>query len=746
MSEMDDVVREFLLESQEGIDQLDQHFLALERNPQDRTTLGVIFRVMHTIKGTTSFLGFTRLEAVAHSAESLLSDLRDGRLALTPNMSSLLLKSVDAIRALLRSIEEHDGMEGELDYAGLRSALADARRPTPVVAVEETDDGASEEPPTAQIVNLPTPTRPPPEPAPLRLVESAPEPAESLREEARAEGGDAQRSNVADSVVRVDVRLLDRVMNQVGELVLARNRLLQHAASFDDATAVAACQRLSLITTELQEAVMKTRMQPIGTVWQKLPRAVRDLSLTCGKKVRLDMEGAETELDRTLIDAIKSPLTHIIRNSIDHGIESPATRVANGKEAEGLLRLRAFHEGGQVNIEIIDDGGGIDPERVKRKAIERGLISEAKAARLTDRELVDLIFQPGFSTAEQVTNVSGRGVGMDVVRTSIEAVGGTVDILSRVGEGTTLKIKIPLTLAIVPALISNCGGERYAIPQASLLELVRLDEEKRQFLENVQGSYLFRLRGTLLPLVFLHETLGIEAALTDRPLNIIVLQAEDQRFGLVVESVNDTEEIVVKPLARQIKGISVYAGATVMGDGRVALILDVGGLARASGVVSTAERVAARNQAAAQAEMAQRQSLLVVAAGGGRVAIPLSVVARLEDFTNQTVQQVGSRTVVFYRGEIMPVVPLASLVGNGGYGEPPTKLRAIIFSEGGRSIGLTVDEIIDIVEETVVLNEDYARPGVLGSTMLRGQVTELLDLAALIQGYDPRFQLSRFAA
>jgi two-component system chemotaxis sensor kinase CheA len=335
---------------------------------------------------------------------------------------------------------------------------------------------------------------------------------------------------------------------------------------------------------------------------------------------------------------------------------------------------------------------------------------------------------------------------MDVVRTSIEAVGGTVDILSRVGEGTTLKIKIPLTLAIVPALISNCGGERYAIPQASLLELVRLDEEKRQFLENVQGSYLFRLRGTLLPLVFLHETLGIEAALTDRPLNIIVLQAEDQRFGLVVESVNDTEEIVVKPLARQIKGISVYAGATVMGDGRVALILDVGGLARASGVVSTAERVAARNQAAAQAEMAQRQSLLVVAAGGGRVAIPLSVVARLEDFTNQTVQQVGSRTVVFYRGEIMPVVPLASLVGNGGYGEPPTKLRAIIFSEGGRSIGLTVDEIIDIVEETVVLNEDYARPGVLGSTMLRGQVTELLDLAALIQGYDPRFQLSRFAA
>jgi two-component system chemotaxis sensor kinase CheA len=278
------------------------------------------------------------------------------------------------------------------------------------------------------------------------------------------------------------------------------------------------------------------------------------------------------------------------------------------------------------------------------------------------------------------------------------------------------------------------------------LELVRLDEEKRQFLENVQGSYLFRLRGTLLPLVFLHETLGIEAALTDRPLNIIVLQAEDQRFGLVVESVNDTEEIVVKPLARQIKGISVYAGATVMGDGRVALILDVGGLARASGVVSTAERVAARNQAAAQAEMAQRQSLLVVAAGGGRVAIPLSVVARLEDFTNQTVQQVGSRTVVFYRGEIMPVVPLASLVGNGGYGEPPTKLRAIIFSEGGRSIGLTVDEIIDIVEETVVLNEDYARPGVLGSTMLRGQVTELLDLAALIQGYDPRFQLSRFAA
>ena len=342
--------------------------------------------------------------------------------------------------------------------------------------------------------------------------------------------------------------------------------------------------------------------------------------------------------------------------------------------------------------------------------------------------------------------MSGRGVGMDVVRTSIEAVGGTVDINSAVGQGTTLKIKIPLTLAIVPALIANCGGERYAIPQASLLELVRLDEEKRQLLENVHGSYLFRLRGTLLPLVFLHETLAIEATLTDRPMNIIVLQAEDQRFGLVVESVNDTEEIVVKPLARQIKGIQVYAGATVMGDGRVALILDVGGLARASGVVSAAERAAARNQAMASNEAENRQSLLVVAAGGGRVAIPLAAVARLEDFTNQTVQQVGGRGVVFYRGEIMPVVPLATLTGMGGYGEAPTKMRAIIYTEGGRSIGLTVDEIIDIVEENITLNEDYARPGVLGSAMLRGQVTELLDLPGLIKNYDPRFNLLTVAA
>ena len=462
--------------------------------------------------------------------------------------------------------------------------------------------------------------------------------------------------------------LLDKLMNLVGELVLARNQILQFNAVQKDTAFLSTSQRLNLITTELQEGVMKTRMQPIGNVWSRFPRVVRDLAMACGKEVRIEMEGKETDLDKTIIEAIKDPLTHLVRNSVDHGIEPPELRRQRGKPAEGRLFLRAFHEGGQVNIEIADDGAGIEPEKLKHKALERGLINQEQAARMGEREALNLIFLPGFSTAAKVSNISGRGVGMDVVKTNIEKIGGTVDLHSQLGRGTTIKIKIPLTLAIIPALVVTSGGDRYAIPQVSLLELVRLDgEQVRKGIEHIHGAPVYRLRGHLLPLVYLNRQLGVEsrrADEADEAVNIVVLQAGERHFGLVVDGINDTEEIVVKPLGKQLKGVSVFAGATIMGDGQVALILDVLGTAQSAGVISeTRDQGLAGVTARTQQQGDQWQTLLLVGLGReGRAAIPLSLVARLEEIPLEQVERGAEQEVVQYRGQILPLIRLKQVL------------------------------------------------------------------------------------
>ena len=397
---------------------------------------------------------------------------------------------------------------------------------------------------------------------------------------------DSRSMNAAAETIRVDVHLLDRLMNLVGELVLTRNQITQFSARQSDPNLVSPAQQLNLLTSELQEEVMKTRMQPISNVFDKFPRVVRDVATSRGKQVLIEMEGKETELDRSLLEAIKDPLTHIVRNSVDHGIEMPEQRVARGKRPEGHLKLRACHEGGQVLVEISDDGAGIDTARVKRKAIERGMITAQQAARMSEGELLNLVFLPGFSTAEKVTNLSGRGVGMDVVKTNIDRVNGTVDLQSYPGKGTTIKIKIPLTLAIVRAVIIQSNGNRFAIPQVNIQELVRLDADRvRTEIESVHGVPVYRMRGRLLPLVYLSEELKLakqaaNQAGQDEATNIVVLQANDHPFGLVVNEINDSEEIVVKPLSKQLRGLKTFAGATIMGDGKVALILDVVGLAQ----------------------------------------------------------------------------------------------------------------------------------------------------------------------
>ena len=752
MNEMDEVLKEFLVESYENMDRLDRDLVSLEERPDDKQILGSIFRTIHTIKGTCGFLGFGKLEKVTHVGESLLARLRDGSLKVDGEITTALLSLVDAVRSMLTHLESH-GDEGERDDSRLVQELVRLNDGTqkPVHAVQP--------PMPSPVAAAPAPVAPKPEPvAQASTPEAAPvasapdhgedhpapaapaqpvasKPADKPADKAAEKHG--EDSKMSDANVRVDVGLLDKLMNLVGELVLARNQILQHGATDRDAAFLATSQRLNLITTELQEGVMKTRMQPIGTVWNKFPRVVRDLAVMCGKQVRVEMEGKETELDRTIIEAIKDPLTHIVRNSVDHGIETSQERVSKGKPAEGRLLLRAYHEGGQVNIEIADDGGGIRIDKVKAKAVEKGLITAEHAARMSEREAVNLIFLPGFSTAAKVTNVSGRGVGMDVVKTNIEKIGGAVDVSTRVGDGTTLRIKIPLTLAIIPALVVTCDGDRFAIPQVSLLELVRLEsEDAKTGIESIRGTPVYRLRGNLLPLVYLSHVLGLAPKEHDH-VNIVVLQADGRPFGLVVDSINDTEEIVVKPLGKLLKGLPCYAGATIMGDGKVALILDVMGIAQAGRVGGEG-----RDQKMANAEKDQKQSsgtkqtlLLLQVGDSRRMAVPLDLVARLEEFQGDKVELASGQAVMQYRDQILPLIDLPQMFGGApALDGQPRALQVIVHNGANGGVGFVVDRILDIVEEDLAIQRKSRSHGLLGSAVIQQKVTDLLDVETLVNG------------
>ena len=482
---------------------------------------------------------------------------------------------------------------------------------------------------------------------------------------------------------------------------------------------------------------MKTRMQPIGVVWNKLPRVVRDMSITLGKQIKLQMDGAETELDRTIIEAIKDPLMHVIRNSCDHGIETPEVRMRAGKAPQGVLTLRAYHEGGQVNIEISDDGAGIDVTRLKRKALDNGLLRPEQVEKLNDREALTLIFLPGFSTAKTVTNFSGRGVGMDVVKSHIEKIGGVVDVFSRLGEGATVKIRIPLTLAIIPGLVITSGGERFVIPQVSLLELIRLEaDQSGKHIEYVHGTPVYRRRGSLLPIAYLNQVLGLKAADQGEAVSMVVLQAEDRQFGLVVDGINDTQEIVVKPLGKQLKGLTLYAGATIMGDGRVALILDVLGIGQRSGVLAEfLEQARVTGQQKASLEIAQQRLLLFRAGCFARLAVPLSLVARLEEFPQSAIERAGGGEVVQYRNRILPLVSLRKVLDSYAPDpdQPPDPVQVVVFNDGDHSIGMVVDEILDVTEEAVTVRQGSERKGLLGSAVVGKQVTDFLDLHEVIR-------------
>jgi two-component system chemotaxis sensor kinase CheA len=733
---LDDIVEEFLVESHENLDQLDTDLVALEQEPNSRERLSSIFRTIHTIKGTSGFLAFNRLEEVTHVGENMLSRLRDGELALTPARTSVLLQMVDTVRALLSSIEASGG-EGAVEVSGVVAAITTAMDDAPAAPARKAPTPRAKATPAASATG-PLDE----EPATPDSAVDTPVAEQPDTDTAPAEAGGGQgRRAVADSTIRVDVDLLDELMLLVGELVLTRNQIVQNVARQTDTNLIRASQRLNLIASELQEGVMKTRMQPIDHIWSKLPRVVRDLGLQLKKSVRLEMEGRETELDKTLLEAVKDPLTHLVRNSVDHGIEAPEARKKAGKPAEGVLTLRARHESGQVVVEVADDGAGIDPASLGAKAVERGVVTADALARMSPADILQLIFLPGFSTAAAVTNVSGRGVGMDVVKTNIESIGGTIEVESETGRGTVCRLRIPLTLAIVPALTVECAGDRYAIPQISLQELVSLDAEKAaNAVEEVGGAQVYRLRGELLPLVRLTDVLGLTSERHDGHVVIAVLRSEGRRFGLVVDRVINTEEIVVKAVGGQMKAIGLYSGATVLGDGTVALILDVQALARRALRPETTDRHDSQKAATqAAASETERQRMLLAAIGGGRrVAIPLDTVTRLEQVRNDAVEKVGNREVVQYRGAILPIVRLDRHLG--AYGETDREvLEVIVYADHGRSVAIVVEEILDIVDGEAAVRSDIDDLGLLGSAILGDKVTELLDVRAAILAADPAF-------
>jgi two-component system chemotaxis sensor kinase CheA len=711
---MDDLLREFLTESNENLQQLDQDLVALEQRSDDPALLHGIFRTIHTLKGTCGFLGLDRLEGVAHAAESVLDALRDGTLRVSDALITDVLAAVDTIKGILEALERT-----EQEPSGDDSAL-----------IARLERWMHAEAPSAA-------SAPPPASAAPEAPEAPSAPGDAALPDAAADVHAEGRASVADHTLRVHVDVLDTLMTLVGELVLDRNRLIQLTAQRDDAVVASAVQHLDRVTSDLQDAVMKTRMQPIGGAWTKLPRLVRDLSQQSGKPLRLETQGAETELDRQILQAIGDPLTHMIRNSADHGIESPEQRRAAGKPAQGTIHLTAFHEGGHVIIEVRDDGAGISVDRVRQKAVDRGLVSREAAAAMSDQQIFRFIFEPGFSTAEKVTNVSGRGVGMDVVRMNIERIGGSVSLDSTPGVGTTVRIKIPLTLAIIPALIVLAGGRRYAIPQVNLLELVRVSGRAGEpGVEMLHGAPVYRLRGRLLPLVFLGEVLGgTRPAIEGAVLNIVVLQAEGRAFGLVVDGLRDTEEIVVKPLGRQVQGVAAFAGATIMGDGSVSLILDVPGLARQVRVVDDRQsRDAATRLEERIAAMRDLRTLLVVQLGPrDRAAIELRQVSRLEEFAPSRLEYSQGGLVAQYRGEIIPVIGLSEWFGHPStLSDERARVPVVIHQHQGRTVGLLVDRILDIVEQELTVQRGRGAPGLAGSAAVQGRVTDLLDLDHII--------------
>lgn len=753
---MDDLLREFLTETNESLDTVDNQLVRFEQDPNNAKILDNIFRLVHTIKGTCGFLGLPRLEALAHAAETLMGKFRDG-MPVTGEAVTLILTTIDRIKDILSQLEateaEPEGADRDLIDALERMVeLGERAMASPAAtAVTAAPEGAlivqalerELRPGEVSLDELERAFReteievaspsiaPAPAPAPAPVKAEAPKKPAAAKATQKKPAGDAAEGGESDKVanqsIRVNVDTLEHLMTMVSELVLTRNQLLEISRRNEDSEFKVPLQRLSNVTAELQEGVMKTRMQPIGNAWQKLPRIVRDLSSELGKQIELEMHGADTELDRQVLDLIKDPLTHMVRNSADHGLEPTADRVAAGKPEQGTIRVSAYHEGGHIIICIADNGRGLNTERIKAKVVSNGLATEAEVEKMTEAQIHKFIFAPGFSTAAAITSVSGRGVGMDVVRTNIDQIGGTIDVKSVPGEGSSFTIKIPLTLAIVSALIVEAAGDRFAIPQLSVVELVRARANSEHRIERIKDTPVLRLRNKLLPLMHLKKLLKIDDGASSDPENgfIVVTQVGSQTFGIVVDGVFHTEEIVVKPMSTKLRHIGMFSGNTILGDGAVIMIIDPNGIAQSLGTsVASQSEINDENAATRANADGQLTSLLVFRAGSSQPkAVPLALVTRLEEIAIDKIEFSNGRHMVQYRDQLMPLVRIEDVSIRESGVQP-----ILVFADDGRSMGLVVDEIIDIVEEHLSIEVSSTHDGILGSAVVKGQATEVIDV------------------
>ncbi len=761
---MDDLLREFLTETNESLDVVDNQLVKFEQDPNNAKILDNIFRLVHTIKGTCGFLGLPRLEALAHAAETLMGKFRDG-MPVTGKAVTLILTTIDRLKDILGQLEanqaEPEGTDEDLidllhhmaehgaeisaDEAPIAAALPEPTAPTAdatsgslivqtleralrpgEVSLDDLEKAFRET--EAEAAPAPKPVAAAPAPAaPVAAATPAPAAKPAARKTVVETEAINESDKVANQSIRVNVDTLEHLMTMVSELVLTRNQLLEIGRRHEDSDFKVPLQRLSNVTAELQEGVMKTRMQPIGNAWQKLPRIVRDLAGELGKQIELEMHGADTELDRQVLDLIKDPLTHMVRNSADHGLERPEDRAAAGKPEQGTIRLSAYHEGGHIIICIADNGRGLNTERIKAKAVSNGLATESELEKMTEAQIHKFIFAPGFSTAAAVTSVSGRGVGMDVVRTNIDQIGGAIDIKSVAGEGSSVTIKIPLTLAIVSALIVEAAGDRFAIPQLSVVELVRARANSEYRIERIKDTPVLRLRNKLLPLMHLKKLLKIDDGSSADPENgfIVVTQVGSQTFGIVVDGVFHTEEIVVKPMSTKLRHIGMFSGNTILGDGAVIMIIDPNGIAQALGTSIASQHEINDENAAMRASTAEQlTSMLVFRAGSMQPkAVPLALITRLEEIAVNKIELSNGRHMVQYRDQLMPLVQMDGVAVRSEGTQP-----ILVFADDGRSMGLVVDEIIDIVEERLNIEVAGGRDGILGSAVVKGQATEVIDV------------------
>jgi two-component system, chemotaxis family, sensor kinase CheA len=758
---MDDLLRDFVAETAENIDVVDRELVRFEQDPNNKAIVAQIFRLVHTIKGTCGFLGLPRLEALTHAAESAIDHFRDGAIV-TSDLVTLILSTIDRIKHIMaeldRTMQEPNGEDqdliNELEAITIKLSSSDSiKQSKPVLETDITTGELTYQvleralrPGEVSLDELERVFRETSAEMIANAAASSPQKTSGSAEKTvlHAQTDDHSLSNdgissqavgnsqVRQHSIRVPIERLEHLMTMVSELVLTRNQLLEIARRHNDNRFKVPLQRLSQVTAELQDSVMQTRMQPIGTAWAMLPRLVRDLSQELNKAIEIETIGADTGIDRQLLEMIKDPMMHMVRNAADHGIEDAEGRARAGKPLKGKITIEAAQKGGYITLTIADDGRGLDLDRMKQKALDLGLATQAEIAAMTDQQIVKFIFHAGFSTAQNLSNISGRGVGMDVVRTNIEQIGGSVDVSTVKGKGTSFEINIPLTLAIAAALIVECEGQRFALAQMTVLELVRAGSSNEARIEHLNQSPVLRLRERLLPLLQLSHVLGLKEKQLDNAdaddwskLFIVVCQVGQIRFGIVVDSVLQTEEIVVKPLSGAIANLSCYSGMTILGDGTVTMILEPNGLLQYIGA-----NIEAHNDNSADQNLTdsgnQKTTFLVFKAGNsGPKAIPLSLITRLEDIDVDKIEWSSGQRLTQYRGRLMALKSAhADLVVKSSGTQP-----VIVIADDTYAIGIMVDEIIDIVEDQLSISMDSNMPGILGSAIIRERSTEIVDVA-----------------